>query len=167
MKIEGSLSVAGTPEKLWDLLQDPEFLKEIMPGCKELKQTEEDHFSGIIEAKVGAISSRYTTKFSIYDKNRPNSYRLKVEGNGKGGFVNADTQVVFEANQDGTVIKYDGEVNIGGTIARIGQRLIDAASKMLISKGVNNLKEKIEERLQLKNHFEPSATSNKLGEKFE
>ena len=148
MKIEGSLSVAGTPEKLWDLLQDPEFLKEIMPGCKELKQTEEDHFTGIIEAKVGAISSRYTTKFSIYDKNRPNSYRLKVEGNGKGGFVNADTQVVLEANQDGTVMKYDGEVNIGGTIARIGQRLIDAASKMLIGKGVKNLKEKLEERLR-------------------
>ncbi len=167
MKIEGSLTVAGTPEKLWDLLQDPEFLKEIMPGCKELKQTEEDHFTGIIEAKVGAISSRYTTKFSIYDKNRPDSYRLKVEGNGKGGFVNADTQVLLEANQDGTVMKYDGEVNIGGTIARIGQRLIDAASKMLISKGVNNLKEKIEERLQLKSHSEPSATSNKVGEKFE
>ncbi|MCH8872149.1 carbon monoxide dehydrogenase subunit G [candidate division KSB1 bacterium] len=148
MKIEGSLTVAGTPEKLWDLLQDPEFLKEIMPGCKELKQTEEDHFTGIIEAKVGAISSRYTTKFSIYDKNRPNSYRLKVEGNGKGGFVNADTQVVLEANQDGTVMKYDGEVNIGGTIARIGQRLIDAASKMLIGKGIKNLTEKLEERLQ-------------------
>ena len=148
MKIEGSLTVAGTPEKLWDLLQDPEFLKEIMPGCKELKQTEEDHFTGIIEAKVGAISSRYTTKFSIYDKNRPNSYRLKIEGNGKGGFVNADTQVVLEANQDGTVMKYDGEVNIGGTIARIGQRLIDAASKMLIGKGIKNLTEKLEERLQ-------------------
>ena len=148
MKIEGSLTVAGTPEKLWDLLQDPEFLKEIMPGCKELKQTEEDHFTGIIEAKVGAISSRYTTKFSIYDKNRPDSYRLKVEGNGKGGFVNADTQVVLEANQHGTVMKYDGEVNIGGTIARIGQRLIDAASKMLIGKGVKNLKEKLEERLR-------------------
>ena len=167
MKIEGSLTVAGTPEKLWDLLQDPEFLKEIMPGCKELKQTEEDHFTGIIEAKVGAISSRYTTKFSIYDKNRPDSYRLKVEGNGKGGFVNADTRVVLKANEDGTVMKYDGEVNIGGTIARIGQRLIDAASKMLIGKGVKNLKEKIEERLQLKSHLEPSATSNKLGEKFE
>ena len=148
MKIEGSLTVAGPPEKLWALLQDPEFLKEIMPGCKELKQTEEDHFTGIIEAKVGAIASRYTTKFSIYDKNPPNSYRLKVEGNGKGGFVNADTHIVLKANEDGTEMKYDGEVNIGGTIARIGQRLIDAASKMLIGKGVKNLKEKLEERLR-------------------
>ncbi|TDI94615.1 MAG: hypothetical protein E2O76_00490 [Caldithrix sp.] len=148
MKIEGSITVAGPPEKLWDLLQDPEFLKEIMPGCKELKQTEEDHFTGIIEAKIGAISSRYTTKFSIYDKNPPHSYRLKVEGNGKGGFVNADTHIVLAATQDGTEMKYDGEVNIGGTIARIGQRLIDAASKMLIGKGVKNLKEKLEERLR-------------------
>lgn len=148
MKIEGSITVAGPPEKLWELLQDPEFLKEIMPGCKELKQTEEDHFTGIIEAKIGAISSRYTTKFSIYDKNPPHSYRLKVEGNGKGGFVNADTHIVLAATQDGTEMKYDGEVNIGGTIARIGQRLIDAASKMLIGKGVKNLKEKLEERLR-------------------
>ncbi len=148
MKIEGSITVAGPPEKLWDLLQDPEFLKEIMPGRKELKQKEEDHFTEIIEAKIGAISSRYTTKFSIYDKNPPHSYRLNIEGNGKGGFVNADTHIVLAATQDGTEMKYDGEVNIGGTIARIGQRLIDAASKMLIGKGVKNLKEKLEERLR-------------------
>ncbi len=83
MKIEGSLTVAGTPEKLWDLLQDPEFLKEIMPGCKELKQIEQDHFTGIIEAKVGAISSRYTTKFSIYDKTDLIAIGLKLKETAK------------------------------------------------------------------------------------
>lgn len=147
MKIEGQIAVATTPKKLWDLLQDPEFLQEVMPGCKELKETEEDHFTGIIEARIGSISSQYSTKFSIYDKQLPNSYRLKVEGNGKGGFVVADTQISLQAEEDLTVLKYRSDVNIGGTIARVGQRLVDAAAKMLINKGVKNLQEKIENRL--------------------
>ena len=148
MKIEGSLSVSAAPEKLWDLLQDPEFLKEVMPGCKELKETGEDEFTGIIEAKVGSISSKYTTKFSIQDKNPPHSYHLHLEGKGKGGFVRADINVVLEPNIGETILKYDGDVAIGGTVARIGQRLVDVAAKMMINKGFQKLKEKVEERLQ-------------------
>ncbi len=148
MKIEGILSVSATPEQLWGLLNDPEFLKEVMPGCKELKETGEDEFTGIIEAKVGAISSQYTAKFSIQDKNPPHSYRLHLEGKGKGGFVRGDTNVVLEGHDGETVLKYDGDVTMGGTIARIGQRLVDVAAKMLLNKGFQKLKEKVEERLK-------------------
>lgn len=148
MKIEGSLPVSAPPKKLWDLLNDPEFLKEVMPGCKELKETGEDEFTGIIEAKVGAISSQYTTKFSIQDKNPPDNYQLHLEGKGKGGFVKADVNVVLEPDDAGTILKYDGDFAIGGTIARIGQRLVDVAAKMLLNKGFQKLKEKVEERVQ-------------------
>jgi hypothetical protein len=147
MKIEGSLIVATTPEKLWDLLHDPEFLKQVMPGCKELKQIEQDNFVGTIEAKVGSVASRYTTKFTIDDKSPPESYRLRIEGSGKGGFLVADTVIRLAVHQGGTEMKYGGEVSIGGTIARVGQRLVDAASKMLISRGIENLKDKIDSRL--------------------
>ncbi len=148
MKVEGSLTVSASPDKLWTLLQDPEFLKEVMPGCKEIRQTGEDEFVGIIEAKVGAIASRYTTTFAIHDKQPPHSYRLHMEGNGKGGFVRADTNVTLEPDGEGTILKYEGEVNIGGTIARIGQRLVDAAAKMLLNKGFNNLKARLEDHLR-------------------
>lgn len=147
MKIAGSIALSISPDKLWQLLEDPEFLKEVLPGCKELKQTGEDEFVGVIGAKVGSISSQYTTKFSLNDKNPPNSYRLHLEGKGKGGFVRAATKVHFEPNENGTLLKYDADVTIGGTIARIGQRLIDAASKMLINQGFKALKKKAEQRL--------------------
>lgn len=145
MKIEGSLEVSVPPEVLWNLLEDPEFLKEVMPGCKELNQTGPDEFVGIIGAKVGAIASQYTTRFSIHDKNPPHSYRMHLDGEGKGGFVRADTNVSLEAHETGTLLRYDGDVTIGGTIARIGQRLIDAAAKMLLNQGFKALKKKVEE----------------------
>jgi carbon monoxide dehydrogenase subunit G len=119
-----------------------------MPGCKELKETGTDEFTGIIEAKIGAISSQYTTKFSIQDKNPPHSYHLRLEGKGKGGFVKADTNVVLEPDNGDTILKYEGDFAIGGTVARIGQRLVDVAAKMLLNKGFQKLKEKVEERLQ-------------------
>lgn len=146
MKIEGTLEVAVVPDELWDMLHDPEFLKEVMPGCKELKMTAADTFEGQIGAKVGAIASQYDTKFTIRDKVRPASYRLEVEGNGKGGFVNGSTQINLALQGSGTLITYSGDVNIGGTIARIGQRLVEAAAKMLLNQGFKSLKKKIEEQ---------------------
>ncbi len=145
MKVDGSVEVAASPQKLWELLQDPEFLKEVMPGCKDMKKLSEDEFVATIGAKVGAITSQYTTKCSIHDKEPPRSYRLHLEGEGKGGFVRGDIKMALEASDGGTTMNYVGDMTIGGTIARIGQRLIDSASKMLIKQGMKSLKKKVEE----------------------
>ncbi len=147
MKIAGNLEVSIPPDQLWDLLNDPEFLKEVMPGCKEMKQISESEFEGSIGAKVGAIASQYSTRFSILEKVQPKSYTLKIDGNGKGGFVRGKTFVELVPNEIGTLLKYDGEIAIGGTIARIGQRLVEAAAKMLLNQGIKALKNKIEERV--------------------
>jgi carbon monoxide dehydrogenase subunit G len=146
MKITGSITVATAPDRLWELLQKPEFLQDTIPGCKELKRTAEDEYVGVVGAKIGAISSLYSTKFSLQDKNPPDSFRLLLEGQGKGGFFRANTKLSLKPHQAGTMLQYDGEVAVGGTIVRIGQRLVDATAKMLISQGVKSLKKKIEER---------------------
>jgi len=146
MKIDGSIEVAAEQQGWWDLLQDPEFLKEIMPGCKEMRKISEDEFEGSIGAKVGAIASQYTARFTVHDMNPPHSYSLKMEGKGKGGFVSGDTKVELLPVENGTELRYEGEVSMGGTIARIGQRLVDAAAKMLLKQGFNALKKKVEER---------------------
>lgn len=148
MKIDGSMVVSAPPEKLWDLLQNPEFLQEVMPGCNELKQTGENEFVGVVGAKVGAISSQYTTKFSLLDLDPPKSYRLHLEGDGRGGFVRADTKVSLTPVPEGTRLDYEGDVSIGGTIARIGQRLLDSAARMLINQGFKALKKKVEAAVQ-------------------
>ncbi len=146
MKIDGSMIVSAPREKLWQLLQEPEFLQEVMPGCKKLEQTGEDEYIGVVSARIGPIASQYTTKFSILNKRAPESYRLHLEGEGKGGFVRADIQIALSEAEDGTQLGYSGEVMIGGTVARIGQRVIDSASKMLINQGFKALRKKVEER---------------------
>jgi hypothetical protein len=148
VKLAGNLALPVDAQTLWDMLQDPALLAELMPGCKQMKRTSEDQFTGIIETKVGPIASQYTTKFSILDKKPPHSYRLQIEGSGKGGFVRADALVSLQSNTDGTILNYSGDATIGGTISRVGQRLVDAAAKMLINRGFKTLREKVEERLK-------------------
>jgi len=75
----------------------------------------------------------------------------QVEGTGKGGFVNGSTDIKLAETVDGTEVSYDGNINIGGTIARIGQRLVEAAAKMLLNQGFKALKKKIEERANQEN----------------
>jgi hypothetical protein len=148
VKLEGSVTLPAESEKVWTLLLDPTFLAEILPGCRELQQSGEDQFTGILEAKVGPIGSAYTTKFSILEKKPPESYRLQLEGSGKGGFVRADTFITLQANGAQTVMNYSGEASIGGTIAKIGQRLVESAAKMIIDKGFKTLREKVAERVK-------------------
>ncbi len=85
MKIEGEITLPASAESIWEMLQDPEFLASVLPGCKEMTPTGEDQYKGVLESKVGPISSQYITKFSIHDKNPPHGYRLHLEGSGKGG----------------------------------------------------------------------------------
>ena len=146
MKLDGTVALPADPEKVWALLMDPAFLAEIMPGCKEMKQSDEDQFTGILEAKVGPIASQYTTKFSILEKQPPKSYRLQLDGSGKGGFVRADMLVTLQAGGAATIMSYHGDAAIGGTIAKIGQRLVESAAKMIIEKGFRSLREKVAER---------------------
>lgn len=147
MKLDGTVALPADPEKVWTLLMDPVFLAEIMPGCKEMKQTGEDQFTGILEAKVGPIASQYTTKFSIREKQPPKSYRLQLDGSGKGGFVRADMLVTLHPGGAETIMSYNGDASIGGTIAKIGQRLVESAAKMIIEKGFKTLREKVAERV--------------------
>ncbi len=144
MRLEGSLDLPAPPDRLWDMLQDPEFLKEVMPGCKELKRTGDGEFEGLIGAKVGSVFSQYTTRFLLFDQNPPHSYGLKIEGEGKSGFVRAEVHISLEPDGTGTKLTYRGEANVGGTIARIGQRLLDATTRMLMNKGFKALRKKVE-----------------------
>ncbi|MDQ7064996.1 MAG: carbon monoxide dehydrogenase subunit G, partial [candidate division KSB1 bacterium] len=148
MKIQGEVVLPAAPEKLWDLLLDPQIIAEILPGCKDLKSIGPDQYEAIIEAKVGPISSRYQTRFALQDQKPYESYRLHIEGEGKGGFVRGDAAIRLVPENHQTRLIYEGEGNVGGMMARIGQRLVEAAAKMLIQRGFDALRKKIEERLQ-------------------
>ena len=81
---------------------------------------------------LASISGLFDGKVQIKDQNSPNSFRLVVEGFGKIGFLKGDGLLKFEPNGHGTAINYDGDVQVGGTISAVGQRLLDTTARMLI-----------------------------------
>ena len=147
MDLKGDQQLAGTPEKVFALLQDPDVLASIMPGCDELKLTAEDEYEGTIKAKLGPISSTYKTRFILSDKNPPHSYHLRIDGQGPGGFVTGDTLIELVENDEGTMLNYTGKATVGGRIASIGQRLIESGAKIIIKQGFKALKKEIDSKV--------------------
>ncbi len=148
MKITGENVLPGTPETLWGLITDPDVLVAAIPGCKHLDKIGEDEYKGVIGAKVGAIQSQYTTQFEITDKNYPTSYLLKIDGKGPGGFVKGD--VLIELIPDGdhqTTMRHQADAQVGGKIARVGQRMVQAAANMMVDKSLKSLRDRLEEEL--------------------
>ena len=134
MKISGTDRLPFPPEESYAKLQDPELLAQTIPGCESLEKIGEDEYKMKMKMALAAVSGAFEGKIRIADKNPPESFRLIVEGAGKIGFVRGEGLLKFSAAGDATEVTYDGDVQVGGTIAAVGQRLIDATSKTMIRK---------------------------------
>ncbi|ARA93171.1 MAG: hypothetical protein D6685_18720 [Bacteroidetes bacterium] len=148
MKLEGEYTLPGRPEELFDRLQDPDVLVAAIPGCERFERLGDDTYRGVVQARLGPVQSVYTTTFRVHDMNPPHSYRLRMEGQGPGGFVQADVLMeLIPQDGDHTTLRYSGEAQVGGKIARLGQRLVQAGAGVIINKGFNDLRKRILEDL--------------------
>jgi uncharacterized protein len=135
MKITGSYTVPVPREKAYALLQDPEILAKCMPGTQSLNRIGEDHYEMKMKMVIAALSGSFDGKVRLADQNPPESFRLLMEGSGRIGFVKGDGLLKLSSNGDSTTrVDYEGEVHVGGTMAAVGQRLLDTTSKMIIRK---------------------------------
>ena len=134
MKISGAYTVAVPREKAYALLQDPAVLAKCMPGTDHLDKIGDDEYEMKMKMAIASFSGLFSGKVKIVDANPPESFKLLVEGSGKVGFLKGQGVLTLFPVNDSTEIKYDGDVNVGGTIAAVGQRLIDTTSKMIIKK---------------------------------
>lgn len=123
-------------------MQDPEVLARAMPGCEGLEKTGEDEYKMKMKMAMASVSGSFEGKVRIADKNPPASFRLIVEGSSKMGFVKGDGLLTLTATEGGANVAYDGDAQVGGTIAAVGQRLIDMTAKMMIKKFFEKLVEK-------------------------
>ena len=105
-----------------------------MPGCEELVKIGEDEYSMKMKMAMASLSGAFDGKVRITEQSPPNSFKLAVEGTGKIGFMKGQGVLTFTAKDQGTEVSYEGDVQVGGTIAAVGQRLIDATSKMMIKR---------------------------------
>lgn len=132
MRIDGSITMPAPPEQVWALFNDPQALQKATPGCKSLESVGEDEYQAQLSMGVAAIKGNYTGKIKLTDKRPPEHYRLVIEGNGAPGFVSGSGEMDFSPAGDGTLVKYSWDVQVGGLIAGVGQRVLGGVGKMLI-----------------------------------
>jgi carbon monoxide dehydrogenase subunit G len=131
MKIEGSHDVPAPRQKVWDAFLNPEQLRQAIPGCEKLEALGNDEFKATMKIGVAAVKGTFEGKVKLSEKNAPTSYRMAVEGSGGPGFVRGETLITLSDIEGGTRVSYTADVQVGGLIAGVGQRMLGGVSKMM------------------------------------
>lgn len=132
MKLEGTVRMRAPQAAVWDALNNPAALERATPGCKRFETTEDGTYHVQLELGIAAIRGVYEGNIALRDVVPPSSYLLEVDGSGAAGFVQAQVRVMLTQEGKGTLLTYNGEAQVGGTIAGVGQRVLGGVAKLLI-----------------------------------
>lgn len=131
MKLEGQKTIPADVERTWAALNDPEVLRDSIAGCESLEQTGEDEYTAALKVRIGPVNARFKGKLKLSDIVAPRSYRITFEGQGGAagfGKGNADVRLEPQGEGENTLLSYTAEAQVGGKLAQIGSRLVDAAA---------------------------------------
>ena len=132
MEMSSTRAIAAPPEAVWQALNDPEALKECIPGCESFTRQDDGSWCAIVAAKVGPVSTRFTGMMELADVVAPTSYTLRFKGQGgAAGFAHGEARVALSPAPEGTSLHYTAQAQIGGKLAQIGSRLVDGAAAKL------------------------------------
>ncbi len=131
MKLTGSYQINANKQKVWEALNNPEILKQAIPGCEEFKKNSETEFTATATNKIGPFNASFTGDIELKDLNPPNSYKIIGSGNSLVGFASGEAEVKLETFNECTKLTYTVEANVGGKIAQVGSRLIDITAKKM------------------------------------
>ena len=132
MDMTGERLIPAPRQRVWDALNDPAVLKDCIPGCESLEKTGDNELRATAAIKIGPISARFTGKVQLTDLDPPTSYRISGEGQGGvAGFAKGGANVNLADQGEDTLLKYVVNAQVGGKIAQLGARLIDATSKQM------------------------------------
>lgn len=129
MEMTGEQLIPASQADTWKALNDPDFLKECVPGCEAIDRVAENEYAVAMTARVGPVSAKFKGKLLISDLKPPNSYAIAFEGQGGvAGFAKGSAQVALAPEGDATRLTFSAKANVGGKLAQIGSRLVDAAA---------------------------------------
>jgi carbon monoxide dehydrogenase subunit G len=133
MDMSGERRIRASREKVWNALNDPLVLRASIPGCESLEKLSESELRATAAVKIGPIAARFTGKVRLLDLDPPNSYRIEGEGQGGvAGFAKGGAAVRLTDGEAGvTVLTYDVKAEVGGKLAQLGARLIDATARQM------------------------------------
>jgi uncharacterized protein len=146
MKLQGDYLFEAPVDEVWKALLDPVVLAAVMPGCEKLDLVD-GHYVGELNIKVGPVQGKFSGKVDLKDIVAPTSYTMNVDGRGAPGFVKATAAVKLEAEGENTRIHYDADAQVGGKIASVGQRLLEASSRAITKQSLEGLNENIKIRV--------------------
>jgi len=150
MKLEGEHLFNGPRETVWDMFYDPEVLASAVPGMDKLDLVAENTYEGLMNVRIGPVSGKFSGKLTLSDIVAPESLTLTVDGRGAPGFAKGVGRVKFEEADGKTLMKYEGDLNIGGALASVGQRMIDSVAKSMIRTAFETLDNTLGARLAAK-----------------
>jgi uncharacterized protein len=133
MTLDGSHHFKAPRDRVWALFNDPGVLARATPGCERLNPIGPDEFEATLSVGVAAVKGTYQGRLAITDKRPPEGYTLHVEGTGRPGFVKGEGRLSLTEQDGGTLATINAEAQVGGLIAAVGQRLIGAAGRLLMS----------------------------------
>ncbi|MGH7086812.1 MAG: SRPBCC family protein, partial [Acetobacteraceae bacterium] len=132
MEMTGERHISAPRQKVWEALNDPAVLKSAIPGCESLEKISENELKATASVRIGPIAARFAGKVLLSDLDPPNSYTISGEGQGGvAGFAKGGATVHLADAGSDTLLQYDVKAQVGGKIAQLGARLIDASAKQM------------------------------------
>ena len=163
MKLSGSYQINLEKQKVWEALNDPEILKQSIPGCEAFKKDSETEFTATATNKIGPFNASFTGNIEIKEINSPHSYIIEGSGNSPVGFASGEAKVKLEDSEGGTKLIYEVEANVGGKIAQVGSRLIDMTAKKMADIFFGNFSKLIsEEKISRETDTKPEIENREI-----
>jgi uncharacterized protein len=132
VKLTGTALLPAPPADVWSLLTDPQRLARLLPGCERLEPDGPDRYKAAVKFGIAAISGKYAGSLELAQKKPPRSLVIKLEGQGLPGFVKGEGRVELAPKGGETAVQYSGEVQVGGLIASVGQRMLEGAARKIV-----------------------------------
>lgn len=144
MDMAGERFIGAPRAEVWRALNDEQILKECIPGCEKIDRLSDTEMTATARVKIGPMSARFSGKVSLHDIDAPNGYRILGEGQGgAAGFAKGGATVRLQEQDDRTLLSYVVNAQVGGKMAQIGARLIDATAKSLADQFFTRFADKV------------------------
>lgn len=146
MKIGGEYTFDGPRDVVWQALLDPATLARVLPGADKLEQVGDNEYEAALTMKVGPVQGQFLGKVKLENIQPPESYTMHVDGRGAPGFVKATGNLKLAPEGDRTRLTYDGDAQVGGRLASVGQRLMETSAKAIIGQSLEGLNAAVKAR---------------------
>ncbi|WP_371156158.1 carbon monoxide dehydrogenase subunit G [Jannaschia sp. 2305UL9-9] len=144
MELKDEIVITAPRDVVYAALNDPDVLRDCIPGCEELTKKSDTELEAKVVLKVGPVKAKFAGDVTLNPENPPERFTLTGAGNGgAAGFAKGGADVELQDHPDGTLLRYDAKADVGGKIAQLGSRLIQSTAKKLAAKFFANLADRI------------------------